>query len=206
MSERTRPTRPSSPRAISAVVCAVLAMFLLGGCADAVDVAEDSAIDAASATGAPDGDGGGKDGSGADGEGRGDASSQGGDDGPQVRLRLPNPGPPKPVFLTPSRNIGCAISTDSVRCDIVERSYDLPEKPADCDGDFGQSISVGRDGIATFVCVTDTVVDPGAPVLPYGTSTEVGDFGCTSSEAHIACYHLGSEHGFELSRESPALF
>lgn len=213
MSERAWPGRGKGLAIPNTVAIVALAAMLLNGCADASDVAEDAAIEAASATRASGDAGGGADGedqSGEDqgGEGKGgeDGSADDGSAGPEVRLRLPNLVSPKPVFLTPSRNIGCAISTASVRCDIIEQSYDLPEKPDDCDGDYGKSVSVGLEGIASFVCVTDTVVDPGAPVLQYGTSTEVGDFGCTSTEEHIACYHLGSEHGFELSRESPALF
>ena len=194
------------------LIAANLALVcLLTGCSTATDLAKTSAegskpAPAASTDHAADGDGSnnGADGDrsdkGADGDGSNDDSES------SVRLRLPNVVGPRPVFLTPSRNIGCSISTDAVRCDIIEQSYQLPRKPADCSGDFGHSISVGRHGIASFICVTDTVVDRGAPVLDYGTSTEVGDFGCTSSEEHIACYYLKSRHGFELSRESPALF
>jgi hypothetical protein len=198
----------------------LVAVLLVGACGAASDLAESSgnraaAVDADRAGGGNGGSGGGNGGPDGDTDRGNDGGSNGGSDsrsqdrtdGPSVvRLRLPNVVGARPVFLTPSRNIGCAISADSVRCDILERSYLLPPKPADCQGSFGRSISVGRDGIAGFVCVTDTVIDPAAPVLAYGTSTEVGDFGCTSSEQHIACYHLESDHGFELSRESPALF
>jgi hypothetical protein len=176
----------------------LVAALLVGACGAASDVAESSNNRAAAVD--HDRAGGGT-------EGGPESRSEERPDGPRVvRLRLPNVVGARPVFLTPSRNIGCAFSADAVRCDILERSYLLPPKPADCRGAFGRSISVGRDGIAAFVCVSDTVIDPSAPVLAYGTSTEVGDFGCTSSEQHIACYHLESDHGFELSRESPALF
>ena len=124
---------------------------------------------------------------------------------PRTRT-LPNVVGAIPTFLTPSHNIGCAISGNQVRCDIAEHSYRNPPRPADCQGAYGQSIAVTRNGIAAFACVTDTVISPRAPVLAYTTSTVVGDFGCTSRQAGIRCYYLPSPHGFWLSRDQPALF
>ncbi len=111
-----------------------------------------------------------------------------------------------PAFLTPSRNIGCAIAASQVRCDIGQHVYREPKKPSDCQGDYGQSIAITTTGIAAFICVTDTVIAPRAPVLSYGSSTVVGDFGCTSRQSGIRCYYLKSKHGFWLSQEQPALF
>ncbi len=122
------------------------------------------------------------------------------------RLELPNTLGEISVFLTPSRNIGCQISARLVRCDILEHTYGDPRKPADCAGDYGQSLAVDTQGIGQFVCVSDTVVMRTAPVLQYGSSTSVGDFGCTSRQTGITCYNLLTEHGFELSQASPALF
>jgi hypothetical protein len=109
-------------------------------------------------------------------------------------------------FLTPSRNIGCLITDDQARCDIRQHTYRTPDKPDDCQGDYGLSIVVPDKDVALFVCVTDTVIDPRAPVLAYGTSTVVGHFGCTSRTTAIRCYDLKSGHGFWLSRETPSLF
>jgi hypothetical protein len=122
------------------------------------------------------------------------------------RRNLPNVVGAIPTFVTPSHNIGCAIGAGQVRCDIGEHVYRAPRKPADCDGDYGQSLAVTTTGIATFICVTDTVIDRRAPVLSYGTSTVVGDFGCTSRQAGIRCYYLKSKHGFWLSQEQPVVF
>ncbi len=122
------------------------------------------------------------------------------------RLVLPNTVGEISVFLTPSRNIGCQISAGLVRCDILEHTYGDPRKPADCTGDYGQSLAVDTKGIGQFVCVSDTVIMRTAPVLQYGSSTSVGDFGCTSRQTGITCYNLLTEHGFELSQASPALF
>lgn len=127
--------------------------------------------------------------------------------GPRREPRhLPNVAGAFPTFLTPSRNIGCAISRGSVRCDIGQHVYREPKKPAGCHGDYGQSIAVARTGIASFVCVTDTVISRRAPILAYSTSTVVGDFGCTSRQSGIQCYYLPSKHGFWMSQERPVLF
>ncbi len=179
----------------------VFVLLLTAGCGTAAELADTAPESRAPAARTSEAEPGDSSRSGDRGSGPGAGGDRGG-----VRLRLPNDVGPRPVFLTPSRNIGCAISSDQVRCDIVERSYDLPPKPASCHGGFGRSIAVGRAGIAAFVCVRDTVIDPGAPILGYGSSTQVGDFGCTSSTESISCYHLESDHGFELSRDSPALF
>ncbi|MEP6664872.1 MAG: DUF6636 domain-containing protein [Nocardioidaceae bacterium] len=127
---------------------------------------------------------------------------------PGQRLVLPHTVGAISSFLTPSHNIGCLITNDAVRCDIRKHAYRSPPKPENCNGDYGQSIEVTRSGIGSFICVTDTVIDVRAPVLRYGTSTVVGDFGCTSTEAGIHCYYLKSDvaHGFDLSRENPALY
>lgn len=120
--------------------------------------------------------------------------------------KLPNVVGALPTFLTPSHNIGCAITDSQVRCDIREHRYRDPQPPPDCQGDYGQSIAVTSTGIAAFVCVSDTVVDPRAPVLSYASSTVIGNFGCTSRQTGIRCYYLESKHGFWLSQEQPALF
>lgn len=113
--------------------------------------------------------------------------------------QLPNVIGPVAVFLTPSRNIGCMITQEAARCDILERNYRDPERPGDCSGDFGRSLEVVKNDVASFVCATDTVFDRRAPVLAYSTSTVVGDFGCTSRQDGVRCYHLRSKHGFLLS-------
>ncbi len=122
------------------------------------------------------------------------------------RQRLPNVVGAVRVFLTPSRNIGCRVSADGARCDIRQHVYREPTRPGSCHGDYGQSLAVSGSDVAAFVCVTDTVIAPGARVLRYGTSTIVGDFGCTSRITGIRCLSLTSRHGFHLSQASPTLF
>lgn len=109
-------------------------------------------------------------------------------------------------FSSPSRNIGCLITSSSVRCDIEQKSYQEPQRPASCQLDYGNAIAVALDDSeASFVCAGDTVLGA-RKVLAYNTSTEVGDFGCTSRETGMTCYNLRTRHGFTVSREYVDLF
>jgi hypothetical protein len=119
--------------------------------------------------------------------------------------RLPHVVGAVDFFASPSRNIGCLITETAVRCDIQEKSYLDPPRPASCQLDYGSSLQVGRAGPADYACVGDTVLGA-AQVLPYHSSTVVGDFGCTSRETGMTCYNLRTRHGFLISREIVNLF
>jgi hypothetical protein len=109
-------------------------------------------------------------------------------------------------FASPTENIGCAISRSGVRCDIGEKSYREPRKPASCRLDYGQALRVGRaDRIAEFLCAGDTVLGA-RRILRYHTSSVVGNFGCTSRESGMSCYNLETRHGFLISREVVDVF
>ena len=111
------------------------------------------------------------------------------------------PLPPKPTgpsvqFTMPSGNIGCTMQSDGgvVRCDIRQRDFSPPAKPADCNLDFGHAVVLG----AGFVCAGDTALI-GAPVLPYGSTIRQGKYECRSDEVGVTCTHLELGHGFLLS-------
>jgi hypothetical protein len=126
--------------------------------------------------------------------------------GERPAKQLPHDVGPVTYFSSPSRNIGCLITESSVRCDIEQKSYKEPRRPASCQLDYGQAIAVaGDDSEASFVCAGDTVLGA-KKVLSYHTSTEVGDFGCTSRETGMTCYNLLTRHGFTVSREYVDLF
>lgn len=104
------------------------------------------------------------------------------------------------AFRSPSGNIACAVGDSEARCDITEKSWAPPPKPADCDLDWGNSIGVSRAS-AFFVCAGDAVVDGTPPVLPYGGVVERGDLRCRSEEQGVTCEHRGSGHRFLVARE-----
>src|SRR5687768_11650673 len=125
----------------------------------------------------------------------------------------PGPGqkpPPEPApqelttFSTPSGNIGCAMDTAHVRCDIRDRSWEPPPEPADCELDFGHGIELGSDGKPSFVCAGDTTLGA-ADVLEYGQTSRVGPFRCVSAAAGITC-QADDGHGFFLSKQAYELY
>jgi hypothetical protein len=111
-------------------------------------------------------------------------------------------------FESPSRNIGCVILDGVARCDIIERSWLPPPRPASCptEVDFGQGLTVSRNGSAALVCAGDTALDPSAPILPYGHVDAGGGLRCLSSRAGMTCRSTRSGHGFFISRQRYSLF
>lgn len=104
-------------------------------------------------------------------------------------------------FESPSRNIGCSISAEDIRCDIKEKEFPSPAPPSDCDLDHGNSLYLTTEGTPTFLCHGDTVFWNGEP-LAYGTSIRAGEMSCTSTEAGMVCWSIATGHGFVLARES----
>jgi hypothetical protein len=94
-----------------------------------------------------------------------------------------------------------------VRCDIKNRSWNPPPRPASCPSevDFGQGIEVGS-GPARFVCAGDTALNPSAPKLADGEGTETGDLACTATADLVACTNRATRHGFTISSASYKLF
>jgi hypothetical protein len=106
-------------------------------------------------------------------------------------------------FRTPSGNIGCVMYEGGARCDIRDRDWAPPARPASCSKqvDFGQGLAVSETGEATFVCAGDTALDPSSSSLAYGTASEVAGAECVSREDGVSCVN-GAGHGFFISKES----
>lgn len=111
------------------------------------------------------------------------------------------------AFQSPTGNIGCMIVGGEARCDIVRRDWSPPQRPAACPNivDFGQGLTVGSSGPGRFVCAGDTVREPSAPRLPYGTASVVGSFTCVSRETGVECTNTHTGHGFTLSVQGYSL-
>ena len=108
-------------------------------------------------------------------------------------------------FIAPSGNVSCMLKADYARCDIVDRDWSPPPRPADCEFDYGQGVAVSDSGPAEFVCAGDTTfgVDE---VLPYGESMSTGPMRCESAEPGVTCRNGDTGRGFFLSRQSYRLF
>ena len=55
-------------------------------------------------------------------------------------------------FISPSGNVSCMIDADWARCDIMDRDWSPPARPADCELGYGQGISLAPGERADFVC------------------------------------------------------
>jgi uncharacterized protein DUF6636 len=102
-------------------------------------------------------------------------------------------------FRTPSGTIGCAIFQGQLRCDIRTGLRPRPPRPAACELDWGFGLTLGRSGRAGVVCAGDTVLDPGARVLRYGSTWRRAGIACTSRPAGLTCTNA-SDRGFFVSR------
>ena len=87
----------------------------------------------------------------------------------------------------------------SARCDITSHTYRAPRRPAACEGDWGDSLSMGARTRARFLCHGDAV-DMGTR-LAYGRSITYGPFTCTSRRDGMVCKNA-KRHGWRLAKES----
>ncbi|MGX9791116.1 DUF6636 domain-containing protein [Mycobacterium sp. MMS18-G62] len=108
-------------------------------------------------------------------------------------------------FVAPSGNVSCMIDAEWARCDIIDRDWSPPPRPADCEFDYGQGISLAPGEHAEFVCAGDTAFGADE-VLPYGDSITAGVLRCESAESGITCRDTKTGHGFAISREAYRLF
>lgn len=104
------------------------------------------------------------------------------------------------AFLSPSKNIGCRISASNVRCDIREREWQGPPKPASCNEDWGFALGVSGQDSAQFRCVGDTAIGGVTTMLAYGSIARRGSFECRSQEIAMECLNMDTGHGILLSR------
>jgi hypothetical protein len=109
-------------------------------------------------------------------------------------------------FQSPSGNIGCVIGRrGGVRCDIRNREWSPPPKPASCRLDWGFGLTVGLRRRGRFVCAGDTTLGQGRR-LAYGEAIRRGRFRCLSRRSGMRCTNRRNGHGFSLSRERARRF
>lgn len=107
-------------------------------------------------------------------------------------------------FYTPSRNIGCALSPEGIRCDIHHKTWTPPPKPGDCMLDWGHSVGL-ETGPGEVLCTGDTLLTGDYRLLAYGEQLRRGIFGCASHENGLTCTN-NTGHGFFLSVSELRLF
>jgi hypothetical protein len=108
-------------------------------------------------------------------------------------------------FITPSKNIGCAVAMTDARCDIGDRSWTTPPKPASCMLDYGNGMDVNANG-AVVSCEGDTVLNRTQDVLQYGYGIRNGQMQCISQSTGVTCEDVATGHGFTLAKEAYTVF
>jgi hypothetical protein len=111
---------------------------------------------------------------------------------------------------TPSRNIHCQFDSEmggNIDCEIIEYqpSAGLPERPADCDLDYGSRFIMESAGEASMACYGDTVRNADAEIIPYGSSYTLYGITCISEKTGLTCTNEDA-HGFRLSKGLQELF
>lgn len=108
-------------------------------------------------------------------------------------------------FQTPTGNIACDARDGEIRCDILDKTWAPPPRPADCEFDWGVGLAIRSDGTPAVTCASDTVADPGLPRLAYGTATAAEGITCISRTEGLTCTSDRTRRGFFLSRGRYAL-
>lgn len=129
------------------------------------------------------------------------ASSAAPTSGPTTTFKSAFVGKGDVFFLSPSKNIGCALSETAVRCDIRDHTWSPPPRPSTCQLDFGGGAAIVGTSTAALTCAGDTVL-VGDAVLNYGSMVTRGDFECRSETSAMRCRNVKSGHHFSLSKEN----
>ncbi len=107
-------------------------------------------------------------------------------------------------FQSPSGNVGCALSKQSVRCDVARKSWRPPPKPSSCLVE-GNGLTLSRQGKPRYTCAGGTTRGQGRQ-LAYGKSVSVGRLRCISRKGAMRCVNRRNNHGFALSRKRARRF
>jgi hypothetical protein len=108
-------------------------------------------------------------------------------------------------FSAPSGNVRCYLDATTARCDIAERNWAPPLRPASCAFDYGHGITLNSGRPAQFVCAGGTTPSAGVQ-LGDRDSVTAGTLRCESVATGITCRDTKTRHGFTLSRAAYHLF
>lgn len=103
-------------------------------------------------------------------------------------------------FTTPSGNVSCTLSKNSVSCTINQHNTTGPQ--GSCPDATGKplTMAVGKNGEVSISC--DTGFSASGAVLSYDASAKSDAFACTSKDDGVECWSQVTGQGFKLSRDS----
>ena len=103
-------------------------------------------------------------------------------------------------FTTPSGNVSCTLSKNSVSCTINQHNTTGPQ--GSCPDATGKplTMAVGKNGEVSISC--DTGFSASGAVLSYDASAKSDSFACTSKDDGVECWSQVTGQGFKLSRDS----
>lgn len=109
------------------------------------------------------------------------------------------------AFEVPSGNITCALSRESVHCEIFRKRYTpYISKPPSCNLDYGHRVGVAAYGAAEFDCYGDSMRGIAEGTLGYGREIRRGRISCLSEEDGLTCETVAGT-GFFLSVDAARL-
>lgn len=112
-------------------------------------------------------------------------------------------------YQTPTGNIGCQfIVTDAVevRCDLGDYVPTFKDQPSDCEYDWGGAFgATSWSDVGEVLCTSDSIRDPGAEVLDYGSKVTHGDVTCWSEKTGVICEN-SMGHGFQIARKVQTVY
>ena len=111
-------------------------------------------------------------------------------------------------FTSPTGNIGCFMDPWTARCDIRDRAWSPPPRPANCPEfgvyghDFGRGIVLTADSDSgpMFTCASDSLLNSG-PAVAYGQDVQLDSIRCQIWPSGVTCNDFMTGKGFGLSRE-----
>lgn len=105
-------------------------------------------------------------------------------------------------FRSPSGNIACVLEEFAARCDVLERSWEVPPVPASCRLAYGSGAELAGAAPGALTCVGDTVADPSLPVLEFDRALRSREVTCVSRRTGVECRNTTTGHGIAVARAS----
>ncbi|MBP2367330.1 serine/threonine-protein kinase [Pseudonocardia parietis] len=109
-------------------------------------------------------------------------------------------------FRSPSGNIACVLEEFAARCDVLERTWEVPPVPASCRLAHGTGAELAGAAPGALTCVGDTVADPSLPVLEFDRALRSREVTCVSRRTGVECRNTTTGHGIAVARASYRIY